>query len=299
MNFKSNLFLGAFAVCGILAAASSAQAYQTLGGAYAEGDLLVGFTTGSGNDLIANLGLASSVLSNGNQWNLGSLLTGNLAGLSKVSWGVVGCTAGPNQIYTTIAGTTLPNHFANQSAFNSVVTSLSGLGGDLNGTTGSGTPPASAAGDGSWFDGTDTTGTQTFYSNYGNPNGSTSNGLPSTLDFYTVSQGSTGARTLTGTFSITSAGILTFSVNTTKPTPPKPKIVNITRSSTASTIYFTTTNGGSFTYTYTLRYTNSSGLKTSVSSWPALTTTVTGNGLTNTLTDTSTTSNRFYLISVQ
>jgi len=301
MNFKSQQFLGAFAACGILAAVTSAQAYQPLGGTYAEGDLLVGFTTGADNDLIVDLGPASSALSNGNQWNLGSLLTGNLAGLNNVSWGVVGCTTGPSQVYTTVAGTTLPNHFNNLSVFRTIETALNGLGSDLNGATGYGTPSASAAGDGSWYDGTDSVGTQTFFSNYGNPNDSTASGLPSTLNFYTVLQGSSGARTLTGTFSITSAGILTYNANTTKPTPPNPKIVQITCSATTSTstIYFTTTNGGSFTYTYTLLYTNSTGLGAPAASWPAFTTTVTGNGLTNSLTDTSAASNRFYRISVQ
>jgi len=217
--FKSKQFLGAFAACGILTAVtSSAQVYQPLGGAYAEGDLLVGFTTGADNDLIVNLGAAASVLSNGNQWNLGSLLTGNLAGLNNVSWGIVGCATGPSRVYTTMTGTTLPNHFNNLSQFNAIVTALSGLGLDLSDPSGYGTPSASVAGDGSWYNGTDIVGTQTFYSNYGNPNGSTASGLPSTLDFYTVLQGSSGTRTLNGTFTITSAGILTFNTTSTKPT---------------------------------------------------------------------------------
>jgi hypothetical protein len=74
--------------------------------------------------------------------------------------------------------------------------------------------------------------------------------------------------------------------------PPVPRIVSITRSGSTSTIFFTTTNGP----TYTLYFTNSTGLTTSVTNWPSSPTTLVGNGLTNSLSDNMTATNRFYRI---
>ena len=83
-------------LAGVAAAAvSSAQAqYASLGSTYAAGDAVAGFTTGSGNELIVNLGLISS-LSNGEQWNLSTLLgtgTGDagFATDNSLQWGVLG-----------------------------------------------------------------------------------------------------------------------------------------------------------------------------------------------------------------
>ena len=70
-----------------LVAVNSAQA------TYNQGDLLVGFTSGSGNDLVYDLGSISS-LTSGEQWDLGGLLVGNLSNLANDSWGVIGVTSG-------------------------------------------------------------------------------------------------------------------------------------------------------------------------------------------------------------
>ena len=51
------------------------------------GDLLIGFTTQSGNDVIYDLGAESSLV-NGETWNLSSLLSGY--NLNNVNWGVIG-----------------------------------------------------------------------------------------------------------------------------------------------------------------------------------------------------------------
>jgi hypothetical protein len=55
------------------------------------GDLLVGFTKGSGTDLVYDLGSEASI-TNGQTWNLSSALTaaGLNSSLSTVNWGVVG-----------------------------------------------------------------------------------------------------------------------------------------------------------------------------------------------------------------
>jgi hypothetical protein len=87
--------------------------------------------------------------------------------------------------------------------------------------------------------------------------------------------------------------VLTFT--TLSANPPTPKIVAFNRSGTTDSIYFTTTNGS---FTYTLYYTNASGLTAPVTNWIASPTTVVGNGNTNVLTDTSTDANRFYRIGV-
>ncbi len=69
---------------------------------YPKGDLLVGFTGGTGTDLIYDLGQASS-LTNGQTWTLNTLLAGYT--LSSVQWGVVGNTTSPRAAWTTTDGT--------------------------------------------------------------------------------------------------------------------------------------------------------------------------------------------------
>ncbi len=89
---------------------------------------------------------------------------------------------------------------------------------------------------------------------------------------------------------------MTYKTNSVVVIPPAPKIVSIVRTGGISTISFTTTNG---TFTYTLYYTNSAGLTAPLTNWAASTTTLVGNGNTNSLSDTTAaTTNRFYRIGV-
>lgn len=69
------------------------------------GDLIVGFTTQSGNDAIYDLGTESSLFV-GKTWDLSSLLTGY--NLNNVNWGVIGDTtvSGVNTAWTTADGFT-------------------------------------------------------------------------------------------------------------------------------------------------------------------------------------------------
>ncbi|HLX69970.1 MAG TPA: PEP-CTERM sorting domain-containing protein [Verrucomicrobiae bacterium] len=204
----------------VLAAVSVASlataAHAQLGGVYTQGDLLAGFTTGSGTDLILNLGLQSSV-TDGESWDITSLVgAGVPAGLfsspSSVIFGVIGDNSGPNTIFTTTAGTN-PNHFASQSAFNTADAALSGAGSLLNGSTGFGTPSTTASGQTSWFGQTVGGGTGTIKNSYGNPDGGAGQ---ASLNFYTIAQGSTGSRTLEATFSLSQNGsgdeVLSYSV---------------------------------------------------------------------------------------
>jgi len=97
-----------------------------------------------------------------------------------------------------------------------------------------------------------------------------------------------------GYFTMNVNGTMTFTrAPIVVPQPPAPQIVSISRLGTTSTVFFTTTNG---TFTYTLYYTNSTGLTTSVTNWPASPTTLTGDGSTDHLSDTTTDANRFYRV---
>jgi hypothetical protein len=284
-----------------LAAAGTALAQSQDPAPYAEGDLLIGFTVGTGNDLIVNLGPAGTALVNNKSWNLSDLLATNFnaGSLSDINFGIIGETsptsgAAVNTVYSTKVGTV--NTFASQSAFNGIFTAIQGVGTLLNGSTGFGTPTATASGLTSWYGQTIGGGTSTFKTQYQNPNiqGTTP---PSAVNFYTVTQGTSHTNIVqTGIFNLSPSGTLSFTTNiSVVVTPPAPQIVNITRSGTTSTVFFTTTNGS---FTYTLHYTNSIGLNAPISAWPTNATTVTGTGGTNSIPDTSTDAVRFYRVGV-
>jgi hypothetical protein len=115
-------------------------------------------------------------------------------------------------------------------------------------------------------------------SGYTDPNSGTTSGNAYYVGYFTMN--------VNGTMTFTRAPIVV-------PQPPAPQIVSISRLGTTSTVFFTTTNG---TFTYTLYYTNSAGLTTSVTNWPASPTTLTGDGSTDHLSDTTTDANRFYRV---
>jgi hypothetical protein len=119
------------------------------------------------------------------------------------------------------------------------------------------------------------------------------------ISFYAnVANGS--AATLLGKFSFAANGVVTFNTNsvvTPPSTPPPPRIVLITRTNTTSTIYFSTTNNAAFTYNlYSTN--NPAGLLAPLSNWTVSATSLSGNGLTNSISDTSTDSFRFYRVGV-
>lgn len=131
----------------------------------------------------------------------------------------------------------------------------------------------------------------------------TSFSAPARLDFYqSVPTGSvdpstaltSGSAYLVGYFLLNTSGTMTFTRASalTTPPPPPPSVLSAARSGNTTTIFFTTTNGA----TYTLYYTNASGLASPLSTWTVTPTTVTGDGTTKSLTDTSTDGGRFYSI---
>lgn len=105
--------------------------------------------------------------------------------------------------------------------------------------------------------------------------------------------GTNGLAYYVGYFELTSDGTMTFTrdaVSTPSSTPPP--VLSIQRSGTTSTISFGTTNGA----VYSLYYTNAAGLTSPIANWALSASTVTGNGQTNTLTDTTTDANRVYRV---
>lgn len=105
-----------------------------------------------------------------------------------------------------------------------------------------------------------------------------------------------GNSTYLGYFTLNTDGTMTFtrqSSTTTTPLPPPPPVLSITRSGNTSTISFGTTNGA----TYTLLFTNVTGLKSPISTWSSNATSITGNGATNSFMDSTTDPNRIYGVS--
>jgi len=108
-----------------------------------------------------------------------------------------------------------------------------------------------------------------------------------------INSTTSGPADYVGYFTFNPDGSMTFTrAVPAPPQPPVPQITSITRASGTTTVYFTTTNGP----TYVLYYTNSTGLATSVTNWPSSPTTLTGDGGTDHLSDTTTVSNRFYKV---
>jgi hypothetical protein len=179
-------------------------------------DLVIGFTTGSGNDSIYDLGSFSGLdggtpLFNGETWSASTL--GITSG--SYSWGVIGSGSAALQgtsfdtLYTTIISG-LPGTLAGNSAWNSANTGINTLVNQLPGGAAGFGPGGLASlqesSAGSWN--TETISgplTTDFHNAYGNPNGSG----PSALNIYSINDNGS-APTLDGTFTLGGDGTLTF-----------------------------------------------------------------------------------------
>jgi hypothetical protein len=188
----------------LLAALAFAFAASTQAATY-NGDLVIGFTSASGNDFELDLGAASS-LSSGQTFNLGSQLSG--FNLSTVNWGVVGTAtvSGARTSWVTVNTGLTPNQINGLNAWSKVNTAVSAVY-TLFGTAGAGNSATPNSGDdNSWNQQTRLGSIATQYHNvYEDPNsiGTTS------ADFYSVINNNTPG-SLLGTFSLNSSGILTF-----------------------------------------------------------------------------------------
>lgn len=183
-----------------LAGITSAQA------ATYNGNLIVGFTTQSGNDLIYDLGATSSLF-DGETWTLTSLLTGY--NLSTVNWGVIGDknVSGVRTAWMTTDGVT-PNAVPNNTSWGNLDNATASIYQSLS-TAGAG---QSALVDSSvtisWNKETlDGLTSATSYQSY-KGNTPDVSGLTSASFFGMVANGS--APTLLGTFALDNSGVLTF-----------------------------------------------------------------------------------------
>jgi hypothetical protein len=97
-----------------------------------------------------------------------------------------------------------------------------------------------------------------------------------------------------GYFQLNTDGTMSFTRASTNSvtTAPPPVMLSVARASNTSTISFASSNS----VTYTLFFTNSSGLTTPVANWPSLSATITGDGTTKSFQDTSTDPIRFYRV---
>jgi hypothetical protein len=125
----------------------------------------------------------------------------------------------------------------------------------------------------------------------------TTAGQPVRADFYQMLSVSNGlpAKYL-GYFELSTNGVLTYTAGPSPTVLTAPRIVSFTHTGNTSTIYFTTVSGA---YNYTLRGTNSMGLTAAKTNWPAIGSSVAGNGLTNSIVEITTSNPRFYIITAQ
>ena len=258
-------------------------------------DLILGFTATTGNDIEFDLGPASSLVS-GDSWNLSSIL--GSFNLATVNWGVVGTTniSGTHLSYLTyddaLYGNNLPV-LIGVGAWNNIKNANTGI--YNNAFTSAGVHNAAAIASSSASSWNSQTVNPTLGTQYQNENVNPNLAGEGAVDFW-VQNEAAETNFVLGTFSLSASGVVTYKTNSVVVIPPAPKIVSIVRTNGISTISFTTTNG---TFTYTLYYTNSTGLTAPLTSWAASATTLVGNGNTNSLTDTTAaTTNRFYRIGV-
>src|SRR5437763_13561434 len=103
---------------------------------YSSGDLVVGFTSGAGNDLIYDLGKVSN-FTDGETWNLNSALTsspGSFSTLGNLNWGGVGAislglSSSLKTVYSTVpTGQGTPVSIPNTTTFNGIRTSIDTIG---------------------------------------------------------------------------------------------------------------------------------------------------------------------------
>ena len=124
----------------------------------------------------------------------------------------------------------------------------------------------------------------------------TTAGQPVRADFYQLLSVSNGLpATYLGYFELSPNGVLTYTAGPSPKTLTAPQIVSYVHKGTTNTISFTTVSGG----TYTLRGTNSAGLGTAVTNWPAIGSSLAGDGLTDSLVEVITNSSRLYTITAQ
>lgn len=203
---------------------------------YSSGDLVVGFTSGSGNDLVYDLGKYST-FTDGETWSLNSALTnspGSYTGFGNLNWGAVGAislgvSSSQKTVYSTVphGQGNIPVDIPNTAIFNSIRTSVDTIGQFIT----SGKAGIDSASDpASWNGETIVGGTGTFFNNYGSTTPNDPNSLtPASFtggfvmeDLYAVHADNTSG-TLLGTFTFDASGTLTFNANPV----PEPSTISL------------------------------------------------------------------------
>jgi hypothetical protein len=172
------------------------------------GDLIVGFTTQSGSDVIYDLGAESS-LTSGETWNLASLLSG-FSSLSSVNWGVLGDKniSGSRYVWSTTDGTTAPNTVNNNSAWGKIDNAIGSIYSNF-GTAGAGQSLSIDSGDAnSWNQQTINGSGSTQYINLAAQLSPNVLGLTSDSLYGALANGSDPV--LLGNFALGNNGVLTF-----------------------------------------------------------------------------------------
>ena len=183
------------------------------------GELLVGFTTKSGSDVIYDLGALSSITS-GQTWDAGTLGI-SAASSASYSWGVIGDdyaangTVVNNTLWTT--ANAQPGLINGGSKFNAIDSSIASLYAPIlaNGVSGYTVAATSAN---SWNNQAIAGALTTQYHNaYVNP---TTTGLAS-ISLFQVTDDNT-APVNVGSFSLDNTGLLTFTANSGSVAVPEP-----------------------------------------------------------------------------
>ena len=207
----------------MLAMAGMALMIDAAHAQYNAGDLVVGFTSGAGNDVVYDLGQFGT-FTDGKTWNLFSSLTsapGGYANLNGLNWGVVGAqstglSTSLKTVYSTVphGQSSVPVGIPNTSTYNGIATSVNTIGQFII----SGNAGIDQASDpASWNGETIVGGSGTFFNNYGSatpndPNSTTPASFTSGAvieDLYGVKANGTAA-SLLGTVTFDSTGPLTF-----------------------------------------------------------------------------------------
>jgi hypothetical protein len=326
------LVLAALTVAGSFALPHGAEANTNVF-AYSNRDLMLcfrktGYTGGSisPNDLEINIGQASIYYGAmpGSVTPINNLSGSQIAifdNLNDIAWSVGGCVSLsdnggdiPQQTLWVTAPRTDPNVAATpwvrNGSFtqgptaqkiksvldNAVFYSSTVASNSVNNTTTGVVVPTAGGHNYGSFVGTAGTGNylNTFQGNVEHTNASdfVTAGLPARSDFYELRPDSTGTQPVgkyLGYFEMSTNGTVVF-VAAPFPAP----ILNIQRSGTTDTIQFGTTNGA----TYTLYYTNATGLTQPLISWPFIGTNVSGDGTTKSFQVDSSDPNRFYSVQV-
>jgi hypothetical protein len=224
-QIKSVMLATAFA-----ALVTSARAYN--------GDLLLGFTTGSGTDVVYDLGTEAS-LYDGETWDL-SAQTEDY-NLNTVYWGVIGLAkiSGLWYSWTTSANNPpyLINGLGGVSPLNEGLTAM-------NATTGANSYyTIGASTEISWYHETILGGSGEY--NSGGANNPNSQGTDTPVNFYSTVDNNT-APTLVGTFTLNDDGTVTFNVVASM--PPVISISSITVAGTQSQVHFKLQSGTATTF---------------------------------------------------